>query len=128
MRTGLLPTATEVFTGRLLLSTLFLPRTVGDIYFPSTSATFCSSCRRSDYIAIHEEIGQKNNFTLTEKYCNKDFLPGPYATRNVVKLIFHSNEKDSNVGFKASYKFVPVRELQQREWLLLWLADGWAGR
>ena len=67
---------------------------------------------------MYEEIGQKNNFTLTERYCSKDFLPGPYATRNVVKLIFRSNEKDSNVGFKASFKFVPVLELQQRECLV----------
>ena len=84
----------------------------------STGAMCCFSCRRSDYIAVYEEIGQKNNFTLTERYCSKDFLPGPYATRNVVKLIFRSNEKDSNVGFKASFKFVPVLELQQRECLV----------
>ena len=70
---------------------------------------------RSDYVAIYEEVGTKNNFTLTERYCDKGFLPGPYATSNVVKLVFHSNSHHSSVGFKISYKFVPVSQIRQSE-------------
>ncbi|XP_076445824.1 cubilin-like [Babylonia areolata] len=71
-------------------------------------------CGRSDYVAIYEEIGERNNFTLTERYCNKALVPGPYATRRVVKVLFHSNNKDSNVGFKASYQFVSDGDIMRR--------------
>ncbi|XP_076467229.1 cubilin-like [Babylonia areolata] len=72
-----------------------------------------AGCRRSDYVAIYEEVKEKNNFTMTERYCNKDTLPGPYATKNVVKIIFHSNDRESNVGFKITYQFVPVNQLRR---------------
>ncbi|KAL8575289.1 hypothetical protein ACOMHN_001834 [Nucella lapillus] len=73
-----------------------------------------ASCRRSDYVSISEEIGERNNFTVTEQYCHKDIVPGPYTTSNVVKIFFHSNERESNVGFKVTYQFVPVPELRRR--------------
>ncbi|XP_025097532.1 dorsal-ventral patterning tolloid-like protein 1 isoform X3 [Pomacea canaliculata] len=71
-------------------------------------------CTRADYVAIYEAIGRRNNYTLTEKYCDKDVFPSPYATSNEVKVIFHSNEVESSVGFKATYSFVPTSELQDR--------------
>lgn len=71
-------------------------------------------CKRSDYIAFYEEIGAKDNFTLMEKYCDKNFFPGPYATDRELKIIFYSNDADTNVGFKALFQFVRKGDLQQR--------------
>lgn len=85
-----------------------------DVLMWPTTQTGDPDCKRSDYVAIYEEIGAKNNFTLTEKYCDPGVLPGPYATSNELKVVFYSNYVESNVGFKASYKFVPRQELQQR--------------
>ncbi|XP_070189345.1 cubilin-like isoform X3 [Littorina saxatilis] len=82
------------------------------LMFPETQVRD-PNCRGSDYVAIYEEY-RSNNYTMTERYCDKDFLPGPYATRNVVKVVFFSNDKDSNVGFKASFKFVTLPELSKR--------------
>lgn len=84
-----------------------------------TCHTLLSSCTRADYVAIYEAIGRRNNYTLTEKYCDKDVFPSPYATSNEVKVIFHSNEVESSVGFKATYSFVPTSELQDSEWFLV---------
>ncbi|XP_012946236.1 cubilin [Aplysia californica] len=64
-------------------------------------------CNNGDYVAFHEDLGTsgRKNFTLTERYCGEAF-PGPYATSRLLKMLFHSDDRDTNVGFKAYYKFV----------------------
>ncbi|CAG5129527.1 unnamed protein product, partial [Candidula unifasciata] len=69
-------------------------------------------CDSEDYIEFYEDMGSFNreNFTLTEKYCGQQ-LPGPYATTRLLKLIFHSDDRMSNVGFKATYKFIRRQDI-----------------
>ncbi|CAL1537449.1 unnamed protein product, partial [Lymnaea stagnalis] len=65
-----------------------------------------------DYVAFYEDLGTLNreNFTLTEKYCGK-YYPGPYATTRLLKLVFFSDERETFPGFKATYKFVKKQNL-----------------
>ncbi|XP_064628217.1 cubilin-like isoform X3 [Lineus longissimus] len=78
-----------------------------DNFFLAGDKALCNE----DYIVAYSIFpdGQK----LIGKYCGSDF-PGPIITEpgaNRLKLIFHSNEKDVSVGFKANYDFIPKQHI-----------------
>ncbi|CAG5135827.1 unnamed protein product, partial [Candidula unifasciata] len=69
-------------------------------------------CDTGDYLAIYEDVGTfiKENFTLTEKYCGTT-IPGPYMTSRLLKLVFHSDDRLSYIGFKATYRFIKKQDI-----------------
>ncbi|BFZ25253.1 hypothetical protein BsWGS_28292 [Bradybaena similaris] len=69
-------------------------------------------CDTGDYLAFYEDVGTfiKENFTLTEKYCSTT-VPGPYMSSRILKLVFHSDDRLSYMGFKASYRFIRKQDI-----------------
>ncbi|KAH9490912.1 hypothetical protein Btru_039781, partial [Bulinus truncatus] len=69
-------------------------------------------CITGDYVAFYEDLGSisREDFTLTETYCGKA-LPGPYATTRLLKMVFHSDERNGFIGFKANYRFLPKKNI-----------------
>ena len=72
----------------------------------------CGTCRclQTDYVAIYEEGQPRNNFTLVEMHCGT-LSPGPFVSTRVVKVVFHSDEEESLMGFKASYQYLAQRDM-----------------
>ncbi|XP_041354955.1 tolloid-like protein 1 isoform X2 [Gigantopelta aegis] len=69
-----------------------------------------AGCLQTDYVAIYEEGQPRNNFTLVEMHCGT-LSPGPFVSTRVVKVVFHSDEEESLMGFKASYQFLAQRDM-----------------
>lgn len=82
---------------------------VHDIYSHNFHAPclYVHRCPDGDHVSFYEDMGSNNreNFILTETFCG-NYTPGPYATSRLLKMVFHSDDSVSHVGFKASYEFI----------------------
>ncbi|XP_014770360.1 tolloid-like protein 2 isoform X3 [Octopus bimaculoides] len=70
------------------------------------------TCKATDYLEIYQQLEGPNNYSVIRRYCGKN-NPGPILTEKGVKILFHSDDDGTDMGFRARYKFIRNDEVNK---------------